>query len=121
VRAWLGIDDRDDVVGSDAQVAAWRDWLAIGNVLQFLEPGRFHAHTLSTVASAPASASKTTTVTPAWQEIAETFDGSQKELILHLAACRSPSPDTRSTTASSSSISPGPIIRLRSTSTRTTT
>ncbi|MCE3554508.1 DEAD/DEAH box helicase [Pseudonocardia sp. RS11V-5] len=93
IRAWLGVDDRDDVVGSDGQVVAWRDWLALGNVLQFLEPGRFQAHSLSTVESAPASAAETVAVSPAWQDIADTFEGSQKEQVLHLAVGHLPPPE----------------------------
>ena len=36
----LALDDRDEVVGSPAQVDAWRDWLALSNVLAL--PGQDH-------------------------------------------------------------------------------
>src|ERR1019366_2370773 len=34
VRAVLAVDDRDGVVGQDAHLSTWRDWLALSNVLQ---------------------------------------------------------------------------------------
>ncbi|MDQ2709011.1 MAG: heavy metal resistance protein CzcA [Actinomycetota bacterium] len=49
VRVCLAVDDREHTVGSDEQVDAWRDWLALANLLQFLEPGRFQAPSYSTV------------------------------------------------------------------------
>ena len=47
MRPWVAVDDRDDVVGTPQQLEAWHDWLALTNVLQFVEPGRFHAMTRS--------------------------------------------------------------------------
>ena len=40
---------------SSRRSAAWRDWLALGNVFQFLDPDRFHAHTSTTVEHASVS------------------------------------------------------------------
>jgi hypothetical protein len=97
VRPWITLDDREDVVGSAAQVEAWHDWLALGNVLQFVEPGRFHAHTCTTLGDstpAEAAAEATPRILPAaWQEIADVSDGPTLDLVLALAAVGVPVPE----------------------------
>ena len=89
-RVRLCLDDRDETVGSDAQVAAWRDWLAWSTVLQFLDPGRFGAGTLTTVTESGVSHQG---VEPAWVEIAETYDGDDRTHVLGLATAGLPVPE----------------------------
>ena len=82
VRVWLAVDDRDMTVGSADQIEAWRDWLAAGNILQFLPPGRFHAPSYSTaepVAAAPVA------LPGPWQEIIDVCDGPVRGLAVELA------------------------------------
>ncbi len=90
---WLGLDDRDSHVGGEAQVSAWRDWLALSNVFQLLECGRFHAHTATTVEHASVPAVPTIDVAPAWRDIAETFEGEQRSRVLGLGAAGLPTPE----------------------------
>ena len=56
MRPWVVVDDHDDVVGSPPQLEAWHDWLALANVLQFVER-RFHAVTRSGLITATAQES----------------------------------------------------------------
>jgi hypothetical protein len=93
VRAWLAVDDRDEVVGSAEQVDAWRDWLAVGNLLQFLEPGRFQAHTYATAGEASASPAAAGLLPRRWQDIADVSDGVVHALVLALAADELPLPE----------------------------
>ncbi|MDN5914713.1 MAG: DEAD/DEAH box helicase [Pseudonocardia sp.] len=91
-RVRLCLDDRDEAVGTDAQVCAWRDWLAWSTVLQFLDPGRFSAHTLTTVTETATGASHQD-VPPAWIEIADTYDGDERTHVLGLATAGLPVPE----------------------------
>ena len=51
------VDDRDEAVGSPTQVAAWRDWLALSNLLPLAdEDGLFQATTTSLVAAGASGA-----------------------------------------------------------------
>ncbi|WP_219420242.1 DUF1998 domain-containing protein [Pseudonocardia nigra] len=85
VRAWLAVDDRDSTVGESEQVEAWRDWLAAGNVLQFLPPGRFHASSYSTVVE-PSDAGPATAALPvAWQQIVDVSEAPLHGLVIELA------------------------------------
>jgi hypothetical protein len=93
VRAWLAVDDRDDVVGSAEQVDTWRDWLAVGNLLQFLEPGRFQAHTYATAGEASAAPAATGLPPRQWQDIADVSDGVMRALVLALAGDELPLPE----------------------------
>ena len=91
VRAWVAVDDRGETVGSSDQVDAWRDWLALSTILQFLEPGRFQAHTYRTVtAGVPGKAAL---LLPAWQVIADVFDGVLEDLVRALAKGETPVPE----------------------------
>ncbi|WP_214370457.1 DEAD/DEAH box helicase [Pseudonocardia sp. H11422] len=94
IRVWAGVDDRDEVVGSPAQVEAWRDWLALSNIFQFLEPGRFAAHTATTAVEAPVPATGEASIPPDWQAIADTWDGAGRNLVLALAAAGVPVPES---------------------------
>lgn len=93
VRVRLGVDDRDEVIGSDAQVDAWRDWLALGNIFQFLEPGRFSADTTTTLGGVAFDTTDALPIDPVWRDIADTFDGELRETVLALAAAGVPAPD----------------------------
>ena len=93
VRVWLGVDDRAGHVGTPGQVDAWRDWLALSNALQFLDPERFAAHTATTVEHVSVSTVPTVEVAPAWKEIAETFDGPHRDQVLGLGAAGLPLPE----------------------------
>ncbi len=92
VQAWLAVDDRDEVVGSAEQVEAWRDWLAVGNLLQFLEPGRFQAHTYATAGEASAVPAAVL-LPPRWQDIADVCDGAVHAVVLALAGDELPLPE----------------------------
>jgi ATP-dependent helicase YprA (DUF1998 family) len=84
VRAVLAVDDRDGVVGTDAHVAAWRDWLSLGNVLQFLKPSAFQSRSIDGLpvdVSVPAPIA----MSPAWREVASTFEGALADLVRELA------------------------------------
>jgi hypothetical protein len=48
VRAYLGVDDRQETIAGPEHEQSWRDWLALSNLLQFLGTGRFSAGTTST-------------------------------------------------------------------------
>jgi DEAD/DEAH box helicase/Helicase conserved C-terminal domain len=85
VRAWLAVDDRDEVVGSAQQVDAWRDWLAVSNLLQFLEPGRFQAHTYVTAVEASVAPVAVGLLPRQWHDIADVSDGVVRSLVLNLA------------------------------------
>jgi ATP-dependent helicase YprA (DUF1998 family) len=84
VRAVLAVDDRDAVVGQPDHLASWRDWLALGNVLQLLEPGCLLASSLEGLPTDP-SAAPAVTISPAWREIAASFEGDVAELVRSLA------------------------------------
>jgi ATP-dependent helicase YprA (DUF1998 family) len=47
VRVHLGVDDRPATISAPDTERAWRDWLALSNLLQFLGNGRFTAGTTS--------------------------------------------------------------------------
>jgi len=84
VRAVLAVDDRDGIVGTDDHLAAWRDWLSLGNVLQFLEPAAFQSRSLEGLpvdAAVPAPVA----MSPAWREVASTFEGALADLVRELA------------------------------------
>ncbi|MCZ2859984.1 DEAD/DEAH box helicase [Blastococcus sp. VKM Ac-2987] len=84
VRAVLAVDDRDGIVGTDDHLAAWRDWLSLGNVLQFLEPSAFQSRSLEGLpvdAAVPAPVA----MSPAWREVASTFEGALADLVRELA------------------------------------
>ncbi len=48
VRINLGVDDRSEVISGPDAERAWRDWLALSNLLQFLGSERFIAGTATT-------------------------------------------------------------------------
>jgi hypothetical protein len=94
VRVWLAVDDRDDVVGAPEQVDAWRDWLAMSNVFQFLEPGRFSAHTVTTLSGdTTAMSTPGERLAPDWQLVADVSEDAARELVLKLAAAGVPVPE----------------------------
>jgi hypothetical protein len=84
VRAVLAVDDRDGVVGTDAHLDAWRDWLSLGNILQFLEPSAFQSRSIEAL---PVDAAVPTRVamSPAWRAVASTFEGAAADLVRELA------------------------------------
>jgi ATP-dependent helicase YprA (DUF1998 family) len=84
VRAVLAIDDRDGVVGDDVHLSAWRDWLALSNVLQLLEPGSLHATSLTALPTDPSSLAPVS-ISPAWREVAASFEGALADLVRSLA------------------------------------
>ncbi len=93
VRACLAVDDRDETVGSAEQVDAWRDWLAVGNLLQFLEPGHFQSHTYVTAGESTRAPATAGTLPRPWQDIADVSDGAVRELVLVLAGSGIPLPE----------------------------
>ncbi|MFP5021907.1 DEAD/DEAH box helicase [Pseudonocardia phyllosphaerae] len=93
-RVRLCLDDRTRTVGSDDQVAAWRDFLAVSAVLQFLEPGRLTAATVSTLPSMLVPVGEAVVVPPPWQEIAETYEGTERDRVLGLATAGLPVPES---------------------------
>ena len=96
VRPWVAVDDRDDAVGTPQQLEAWHDWLALTNVLQFVEPGRFHAVTSSGLLAATAqesAAERATTLSPGWQEIADVSEGASLDLVRAVAGLGVPVPE----------------------------
>jgi len=88
VRTILVVDDRDATVGSPAQVSAWRDWLALSNLLQLLgDVDRMQA--LST--SHDVTEGVFTPVTdPAWAAVADVFDGDIAALARALGSSGTP-------------------------------
>ena len=84
VRTVLAVDDRDSVVGQDDQVGAWRDWLGLGNVLGLLEPGSLYAASLAGLPTDP-EAAVPVQITPAWREVAASFEESVAALVNSLA------------------------------------
>jgi hypothetical protein len=84
VRAVLAVDDRDGVVGQEDQVSAWRDWLALGNVLGFLEPGSLYVASLAGLPIDPGAAVPAQ-ISPAWREVAASFEESVAALLNSLA------------------------------------
>ena len=90
VRAWVGVDDADGVVGTDAQIEMWRDWLAVGNVLQFLPPGRFHAVSGST--PSPGGAAQEALTVP-WKAVIDVSEPGLRPLLVALAATAVPMPE----------------------------
>jgi ATP-dependent helicase YprA (DUF1998 family) len=83
-RAVLAIDDRDVVVGSAQHVEAWRDWLSLSNVLQFLQDGHLLATSLESL-SGIVPATSTAVVGAEWLELASSFDDSTAQLLRDLA------------------------------------
>jgi hypothetical protein len=92
VRAWLAVDDRDNQVGTAEQVGAWRDWLAVSNLLQFLMPGRFHAYTTTTAAISVSASDAADPLPGPWRDIHEVSDDAVRGLILALATAGVPVP-----------------------------
>jgi ATP-dependent helicase YprA (DUF1998 family) len=92
-RTWIAVDDRADTVGTPEQVDAWRDWLAVGNLLQFLEPGRFHAHTWATAVDQTGGSAAVTPLPAPWQDIVEVVEGPLRELVLALSRGEIPLPE----------------------------
>ncbi len=92
VRAVLAVDDRDDVVGTDDHVAAWRDWLSLGNVLQFLEPSAFQSKSVEAL-PVDATVPVLVAMSPAWREVASTFEGALADLLQELATTGVPVPE----------------------------
>ena len=90
VRVWLGVDDRDGRVGSPDQVGSWKDWLALSTALQFLAPGRFHAHTATT---APRGGTDPVVLPLSWQQIVDVSDEVVAALVTALAATGVPLPE----------------------------
>lgn len=92
VRAWLAVDDRDAVVGTDEQVDAWRDWLAVGNVLQLLPTGRFHAPGYSTATATAAGETPPAPLPRPWKIIVDVSDPAVQGLVVELSAAAVPLP-----------------------------
>jgi ATP-dependent helicase YprA (DUF1998 family) len=92
VGAVLAVDDRDGVVGDDAHLAAWRDWLSLGNVLQLLAPGQLLATSLAALPADPTTVMPVS-VDPRWRELVESFDGSAAALLRDLAESGTPVPE----------------------------
>ena len=90
VRAWIGVDDRDGAVGTGAQIEMWRDWLAVGNVLQFLPAGRFHAVSAST--GSPGRSAPDMLPVP-WQAVVDVSESGMRALLVELAALAVPLPE----------------------------
>lgn len=84
VRAVLAIDDRAGVVGQDGHLSAWRDWLALSNILQLLEPGSLHSTSLEGLPTDP-SAAAPVKISPAWREVVGLFEGALADLLRSLA------------------------------------
>jgi hypothetical protein len=84
VRAVLAVDDSDGVVGQDAHLNAWRDWLALGNVLQLLEPGSLNSTSLQALPTDP-SLVEPAKISPAWREVVSSFEGDVADLLRALA------------------------------------
>jgi hypothetical protein len=93
VRAWITVDDRGHAVGTDQQIDAWRDWLAIGNVLQFLPTGRFHATSCSAAAPSVGLAPASPKLAVPWQAIVDVSDGAVQQLVVELADATVPLPE----------------------------
>jgi hypothetical protein len=91
VRAWLAVDDRDGAVGTTEQVHAWRDWLAVSNVLQFLAPGRFHAHTGTTAALPVTGTEPAGSLIGPWRDVHEVSDHAVQGLVTVLTPEEYPS------------------------------
>jgi hypothetical protein len=87
---WLGVDDRDGRVGTPEQVGAWRDWLALSTALQFVAPGRFHAHTATT---APHAGPAVVVLPLRWQQIVDVSDEVVAALVTALAGDEIPLPE----------------------------
>jgi hypothetical protein len=47
IRLHLGVDDRNETIAAPGHEQAWRDWLSLSNLLQFLGTARFTAGTTS--------------------------------------------------------------------------
>jgi ATP-dependent helicase YprA (DUF1998 family) len=93
VRAQLVVDDRPATVGSAAQLDAWRDWLALSSVLQFLEPDRFRADTYDTLR--PVEPITVQRWVPAeWQQIIDLAEEAVRPLVRALAGTDVPLPET---------------------------
>lgn len=92
VHVWLGVDDRDGRVGTPEQVGAWKDWLALSTALQFVAPGRFHAHTATT---APDTSDRPDVVVLPlyWQQIVDVSDEVIARLVTALAGTGVPRPE----------------------------
>ena len=97
LRPWIAVDDSDEVVGTDGQVDSWYDWLALGNLLQLVEPGRFHAHTRATLRDTTVEqvvvASATRTLPGVWQMIVDVSPEESHEVVLDLARLDAPVPE----------------------------
>lgn len=81
VRAWVAVDDRDDRIGHPQQVAAWRDWLALSTVLQFLAPGSLRAVAVTGLTDDHGPA-----LPAAWRQVAEVSEPAVAALVASLAA-----------------------------------
>lgn len=92
VRTVLAVDDRDGVVGTPDHLTAWRDWLALANVLQLMPPGHARTTSLAGLVDDPAGQS-TLLADPAWAEIAATYDEPEADFIRLLANTHTPLPE----------------------------
>ena len=84
VQAVLAVDDRDGVVGSTGYRETWRDWLALGNILQLLEPGSFTSLGRGLLPT-EVSRVETITISVTWQQLVDAFDGAMARLARRLA------------------------------------
>ena len=92
VRVVLAVDDRDGVVGTAMHLGAWRDWLALSVVLQFLAPGRLLVASLDQL-SAEITPAPARPVSPEWRELASIFEAGIAELLTRLASGGAPLPE----------------------------
>jgi hypothetical protein len=72
-------------------VHAWRDWLAVSNVLQFLAPGRFHAHTGTTAALPVTGTEPAGSLIGPWRDVHEVSDHAVQGLVTVLTPEEYPS------------------------------
>jgi ATP-dependent helicase YprA (DUF1998 family) len=89
VSVLLGLDDRPESISAPELEPSWRDWLALSNVLQFLDSGRFDAGTSSTPAPGivqTPQAQPARTIDVNWRPLIGAFGGPVDVLIGDLAA-----------------------------------
>jgi hypothetical protein len=89
VSVLLGLEDRPESMSAPELEPSWRDWLALSNLLQFLDSGRFDAGTSSAPAPGTVQAPKAQparTIDVNWRPLIGAFSGPVDVLIGDLAA-----------------------------------